>query len=157
MKVFFDSVGQLAIKKTRAGAFGHSVAGPGLSATPREYLLRWHFHNLLFGDTAKLVGLLCDEASLQCVISQKWVTAHEQEPTATAPEIDDFFRGLNFCKISEVEVPAFYSRALDLVALDAHPHNILRDEEGNLVPIDLVVGTPLAWTRKWLGIADLPL
>jgi hypothetical protein len=153
-EVLFDPVGQRAIKITRAGAFGHSVAGPGLSATPREYLLRWNFHNVLFGDSAGIFGLLCGESSVQCVISQKWVTANAQEPTPAEVEIDSFFRQLNFEKISEVDVPAFYSGALDLVILDAHPHNILRDEAGNLVPIDLVVGTPAPWTREWLGLDD---
>jgi len=153
-EVMFDPEGQRAIKITRAGAFGHSVVGPGLSATPREYLLRWNFHNLLFGDNAGIFGLLCSEASVQCVVSQKWVTAHAQTPTPTDAEIDSFFRDLNFEKISTVEVPAFYSGALDLVILDAHPHNILRDEAENLVPIDLVVGTPAPWTREWLGLDE---
>jgi hypothetical protein len=36
--------------------------------------------------------------------------------------------------------------------LDAHPQNILRDESGRLVPIDVVVGTPGKAVRGLLGI-----
>lgn len=40
--------------------------------------------------------------------------------------------------------------------MDAQPHNVLKDDAGNLVPIDVVIGQPSTWTRDWLGISQNP-
>ncbi len=151
-EVFFDPSRQLAIKVTRSGAFGHSVVGPGLSALPSEYFSRWIFHNQLFGDSVQLLGALKSEGGFQLVISQVWIASDLECPTASELEIAGYFENLGFQKIAHLEVPAFYNEELDLVILDAQPHNVLKDDAGNLVPIDVVIGQPSPWTREWLGI-----
>jgi hypothetical protein len=151
-EVFFDPDTQLAIKVTRPGAFGHSVVGPGLSALPSEYLTRWALHNQLFGESVRFLGALKNEAGFQLVISQVWIASRLDCPTASEQEIESYFEYLGFQKMPHLEVPVFFNPALDLVVLDAQPHNVLKDDAGNLVPIDVVIGQPSAWTRDWLGI-----
>lgn len=152
-EVFFDPDSQLAIKVTRPGAFGHTVVGPGLSALPSEYLTRWVLHNQLFGESVRLLGALQNDSGFQLVISQVWIASRLDYPTASEQEIESYFEELGFQKVSHLEVPAFFNAELDLVILDAQPHNVLKDDAGNLVPIDVVIGQPSPWTRDWLGIA----
>lgn len=136
-EVFFDTDNQLAIKVTRPGAFGHSVVGPGLSALPSEYLMRWALHNELFGESVRFLGALKNEAGFQLVISQVWIASRLDCPTACEQEIEDYFEELGFQKVSHLEVPAFFNAELDLVILDAQPHNVLKDDAENLVAIRL--------------------
>jgi hypothetical protein len=151
-EVFFDPASQLAIKVTRPGAFGHSVVGPGLSAFPSEYLSRWTFHNQIFGESVRFLGALKNESGFQLVISQVWIASRLDCPTASEQKIESYFEYLGFQKMPHLEVPVFFNPELDLVILDAQPHNVLKDDAGNLVPIDVVIGQPSAWTRDWLGI-----
>ena len=152
-EVFFDPDIQLAIKVTRPGAFGHSVVGPSLSALPSEYLSRWTLHNQIFGESVRFLGALKNESCFQLVISQVWIASRLDCPTASEQEIESYFEYLGFQKMPHLEVPAFFNPELDLVILDAQPHNVLKDDAGNLVPIDVVIGQPSPWTRDWLGLA----
>jgi hypothetical protein len=141
-----------AVKLTRAGSYGHSLIEEGRSALPSEYFLRLHYQNELFGDCIRLVGALGGETSLRIITSQPWIAAHPAHPTPTEEEIDDYFEDLGFLPNRSVNVAAYYHAELDLVVLDAHTQNILRDENGKLVPIDLVIGHPGEWTREWLNL-----
>src|SRR6266853_1674856 len=49
-RVYHDQQNGLAVKVTRGNAFGHSMFGPDVSATPSEYLRRLAWSNLLLGD-----------------------------------------------------------------------------------------------------------
>lgn len=151
-EVFFDAANNAAVKLTRAGSYGHSLIEEGRSALPSEYLLRLHYQNELFGDCIRLLGFLAGDSSLRALTSQPWITAHQEIPTPTEDEIHGYFNDLGFLRILTVEVAAYYHDELDLVVLDAHTQNILRDEQGKLVPIDIVIGHPGEWTRKWLGL-----
>lgn len=151
-EVFFDTANNAAVKLTRAGSYGHSLIEEGRSALPSEYLLRLHYQNELFGDCIRLLGILAGDSSLRALTSQPWITAHQEIPTPTEDEIHGYFNDLGFLRILTVEVAAYYHDELDLVVLDTHTQNILRDENGKLVPIDLVIGHPGEWTRKWLNL-----
>ena len=153
-EVFFNAANNTAVKLTRAGSYGHSLIEEGRSALPSEYLVRLHYQNELFGDCIRLLGILAGETNLRILTSQPWITAHSQAPTPLEEEIDDYFEDVEFLRIHSVEVAAYYNSATDIVVLDAHTQNVLRDENGKLVPIDIVIGHPGEWTRKWLGILN---
>ena len=152
-EVFFDQAGQLAVKLTRDGRFGHSLEGEGLSALPSEYLQRLIYHNELFGDRITLRGVLSSEGAVQLASLQPWIKLDAENPVPDQDDVDDYFRNIGFIRSPQASVPAYYHAKLDLAVLDAHPQNILRDERGRLVPIDVVVGTPGKAVRALLGIA----
>jgi hypothetical protein len=151
-EVFFDEAAQLAVKLTRDGRFGHSLAGEGLSALPSEYLQRLVYHNELFGDRIPLRGVLRSEGAVHLVSFQPWITLDAEDPVPEQDDVDDYFRNIGFIRSQQAAVPVYYHTELDLAVLDAHPQNILRDEHGRLVPIDVVVGTPSKAVRSMLGI-----
>ena len=67
----------------------------------------------------------------------------EERPNPTADEIEAFFKEHSFePALLNPDAPLFYSRTLGLIVADAHDQNVLRDNEGNLVPIDVVIGVP---------------
>ncbi len=141
--VYHDQVARRAIKLTRPNAFGHSAAEPGgRGATATEYLRRLTYHNLLFGDDVRLLGLIQTEDSVQVVSSQPWITAHAETPNATVEQIDDYFERLTFVRSDLFEGAVYYSKFLDIVAADAHSLNVLISEENFIVPIDVVIGRP---------------
>ena len=40
------------------------------------------------------------------------------------------------------DVPLYFQPEMGIIVADAHDRNILRNESGRLVPIDLVIGNP---------------
>ena len=150
-EVFFDEAGQLAVKLTRDGRFGHSLAGEGLSALPSEYLRRLAYHNELFGDRISIRGVFSSEGTVQLVSLQPWIKLDAEHPVPDQDDVDDYFQNIGFIRSVHATVPVYYHAELDLAVLDAHPQNILRDERGCLVPIDVVVGTPGKAVRALLG------
>jgi len=150
--VFFSDSENRAIKLTRSGGYGHSLVQEGKSALPTEYLLRLNYQNELFGDFIAFQGIISGETGLQILTSQPWITAHPENPTPSDEEIDNYFENLGFHRRENLPVAAYYNDEMDLAVLDAHAQNILRDEREELVPIDLVIGHPGEWTRKWLGL-----
>ena len=151
-EVFFNEARQLAVKLTRDGRFGHSLEGEGLSALPSEYLQRLIYHNELFGDRISLRGVLRSEGAVHLVSFQPWIKLDAEHPVPDQGDVDDYFRNIGFIRSLHAAVPVYYHAELDLAVLDAHPQNILRDESGRLVPIDVVVGTPGKAVRGLLGI-----
>jgi hypothetical protein len=149
--VFFAEEFQSAIKITRNGRFGHSLVGEGVSALPSEYLRRLIYHNDLFGDRIVICGVITMENSVQLVSRQPWIKPAAGRPVPEQDEIDVYFAQLGFTKSERLVAPAFYHQALDVAVLDAHPLNVLRDESGLLVPIDVVIGKPSDATRALLG------
>jgi hypothetical protein len=149
--VFFAEELQSAIKITRNGRFGHSLEGEGISALPSEYLRRLIYHNELFGDRIAVCGVMVVERSVHLVSRQPWIKSASARPVPEQDEIDEYFAGLDFSKSDQLTAPAYYHRTLNVAVLDAHPLNVLRDENGRLVPIDVVVGKPSNATRALLG------
>ena len=135
---------ELAVKFTLPGKFGHSPYGEGYLATPVEYLERLAWQNALSGDDILVVGVIHDgEAHLEIVTTQPWVTANAERPNPTQDEITAYFclRGFRYTPLSE-DAPLYFNPELDLVAADAHDQNVIRNADGVLVAIDVVIGTP---------------
>jgi hypothetical protein len=55
--VYHDEEHGLAIKATHSNRFGHSARNEWLQATPLEYLQRLAWHNILFGDDIRVLGI----------------------------------------------------------------------------------------------------
>lgn len=142
-RVYSDSVNNLAIKATLPNKFGHSVYGPGCTATPVEYFERLAWQNAIFGDGIRVIGVSYEEDQLEIVTSQPWIKAHSIRPIPFPEEIDAYLLRFGFHRVPfAVDAPLFYSAELGLVVADAHDQNILRDQEGKFAAIDVVVGYP---------------
>lgn len=75
-------------KATFPGRFGSSLDG---LATPLEYLRRWSLSNEIFGDDARLDGVVRGADGLRVVISQPFIQAADPDrPHPTGPEIVEF-------------------------------------------------------------------
>ncbi len=99
---------------------------------------------MLFGDEIWIEGIAYDEEQMEVITTQPWINVDlVQSPHPTRAEIDSFFANLRFNKaaISE-EAPIYFNRRIGVVFGDAHDQNVLRDENGDLSPIDVVIGRP---------------
>jgi hypothetical protein len=136
-QVYFDSDSDLAIKVTRAGTYGHSAYARECRASPEDYVQRLVFHNWLFPNETRIVGIAVTTA--QIITSQAWVS---RTSASTPPEIDVYLaqRGFTMFPIDERD-SGHYSSTLGLVILDAHPGNVIKSGK-HLFPIDLVIGYP---------------
>jgi hypothetical protein len=143
-RVYHDQARGLAIKATHTNRFGHSTYGEGVQATPSEYLRRLAWCNLLFGDAYAIIGIAFDdEQQIEVVCSQPWIVSHPIRPVPFENEIDSYFHGFGFLRSPlNPDAPVFYHLGFNLIVTDAHDNNILRDSNGNLAAIDVVVGTP---------------
>jgi hypothetical protein len=141
--VFYDRQADTVIKLTHPGSFGWSTAGEGLKATPLEYLERLAWQNLLFSDDVRMVAVVGDPRILRVVTSQPYIFEDENAPDITLDEIDQFFESRHLEKVSlNPEAPWFFNADLGIVIGDANPGNFVRDVNGEIVPIDLVIGKP---------------
>jgi hypothetical protein len=87
--------GKNSVKKaTFPGRFGSSLDG---LATPLEYLRRWSLSNEIFGDEARLNGVVRAGDGLRVVISQPFIQAADLDrPHPTGPAIVEFMRDNGF-------------------------------------------------------------
>ena len=143
-RVYHDQARGLAIKATHTNRFGHSTYGEGVQATPTEYLRRLAWCNLLFGDAYRILGVAFDEEQqIEIVCSQPWIVSHPTRPVPSESEIDSYFQKFGFLRSPlNPDAPVFYHLGFDLIVADAHDTNILRDSDGHLAAIDVVVGPP---------------
>ena len=141
--VFHDAVRAVAVKATHVNRFGHSAFGEGVPATLLEYLDRLAMQNLLFGDNLRIEGVAFDEGQMEIITTQSWIVAHADMPTPSQSEIDEYFGQFGFRKVELTPgVPIYFQSDIGIIVADAHDRNILRNESGRLVPIDLVIGKP---------------
>lgn len=145
-RVWLDESRQRYFKTTHSGRFGFSVlAGPGgepelVNACPLEYLERLLLQNAIFGDQTRLQGIATEEQGVTIITSQPNITGG----AVTKEEIVEFMRRLSFQLVPELSLGnpgalAFY-RDLDEVAVfDAHPGNFVKDMNGVVLPIDLIL------------------
>jgi hypothetical protein len=151
--VFHDQCGGLAVKATHPNKFGHSAREEGTVATPLEYLRRLAWHNALFGDDIRFLGVTYMEGNIEVVTSQPWIVADERH-FITVEEIDAYFERLGFIHVELApDVPLYYNPLLQVLVADAHERNVLLSEDGHLVPIDVVVGNPSESLRNRLQTA----
>jgi hypothetical protein len=148
-RVFHDPKRKRAIKVTHPNGFGYSAFGPGHVATPVEYLKRLFWCNRILGDDFKLLGIIHDGEQLQVVSSQPWINAHESRPHPEVWEIDAYFAEFGFDPAyDDPSVPIYSTPDAGLLVVDAHDHNVIRDEKGRLAAIDVVIGAPGAQLKQ---------
>ena len=138
--------GQRYFKATFPGKFGFVVvltpAGiPDLAdATPLEYLERLILQNRVFGDSVCLEGMTQEAGGIAIVTSQP----HLAGTAPTREEILSFMARLWFKPLRGLDLGrpgslAFYRDLDEVAAFDAHPGNFVRDAEGIVLPIDLIL------------------
>lgn len=132
------------VKATYPNRFGLAW-GRRESATAREYLTRLILQNRYFADDIQLVALVCSNARLRVLISQP----HIAGDPATCGEIQRWFESLGFiCREADDRI-AWYEPEENLLIADAHEGNVIRSQNGVLVPIDLNIIQPSGELLKW--------
>jgi hypothetical protein len=132
-----------AIKVTHPNKFGHPIWDEYTPSTPVEYLNRLYLHNQLFGDDIHITGLILGDDHVQIVTSQPWIEVHPDNPIPESSEIDAFFDEHGFRRVAiGTATPFYFDEAAGILIGDARDENFIRDPEGELVPIDLVIGKP---------------
>lgn len=132
-----------AVKATHPNRFGHSTLDEGQSASPVEYLKRLAWQNQIFGDDIRILGVAYDDGQMEVLHSQPWISSHPIRPNPFKEEIDAYMGRFEFVSTSlDLDTPVYFSKAHGLIAADAHDRNILRDGDGVLTAIDLVIGKP---------------
>ena len=141
--VYHDPARGVAVKTTHTNRFGHSTFAEGAMATPLEYLQRLAWHNSLFGDDIRIEGVAHDESQIEIITTQPWINAERSRSNPSPLEIDAHFSGMGFQKVELVpDVPLYFHGKLGLLVADAHDRNVLRNDQGGLTLIDVVVGAP---------------
>ncbi len=142
-RVYYDERNKAAVKATYPNRFGHSMSAEGALATPAEYLKRLGWHNRLFGDEIKIIGVAYEDDQLEIVISQPWINAHPRNPNPSQDEITAYFERFGFVHVPlNPDAPLYYHFGFRLLVGDAHDRNVIRDENNKLAAIDVVIGTP---------------
>jgi hypothetical protein len=158
-EVYHDFSNRRAIKLTLASSpFGWSVDHEGARATLFEYLRRLVYQNWFFGDVIQLVGGVVGEDYFQVVSSQPWISEDRTKPPATEAQIEKYFRDIRFYRVRKESTGGFfYNQDLNVVAADAHSRNVLISSEGEIVPIDVVMGKPSKAMQQQLKAELSPL
>jgi len=142
-EVFFDLNNRLAIKTTHPNKFGWSAACESVPATPLEYLTRLLYQNWFFGDDIQLIGALTGDDHMEVVTSQPWISGDKTRPPASDEQIIQYFATKGFQKSEQFPGGGFfYNPELNVVAADAHSRNVLVSSQGQITPIDIVMGRP---------------
>ena len=132
------------LKATYPGQCGFTiVAGPvypGLAAAlPGEYLERLRLANVHFGDDVRLEGVAREAGALVIFTSQPTVVGEAAQPDEIAAFMEDrWLRLLNGLALGHEGALCFYRDLDQLAVFDAHPANVLQDERGVILPIDLI-------------------
>ncbi|MFM8468561.1 MAG: hypothetical protein ACKODH_01100 [Limisphaerales bacterium] len=145
-RVWLEVASQRYFKVTHAGRFGFHVIAMSdgtaelIAATPLEYLERLLLHNYLFHDAIELVGVALERNQAVIVTSQEVIKGDE----ATEGEMVAFMRKLWFEPLTGLSLGrpgalSFYRDLDEVAAFDAHPGNFVKDEEGHVLPIDLIL------------------
>ena len=135
-------------KATHLGRCGFSVVAgeetgnlPELTnALPLEYLERLLLHNSLFADDIRLEGVTLEADQIVIVTSQPTILGE----AVTLDEMIAFmsklwFQPLRGLALGRPGALAFYRDLDETAAFDAHPGNFVKDENGIVLPIDLVL------------------
>lgn len=116
------------------------VAGPDLTyALPSEYLARLALSNDLFGDDVRLEGIAREVGELVVFTSQPTIVGEAARPDEIIAFMEKrWLRRIGGEALGHAGALSFY-RDLDQVAVfDAHPANVLKDDAGRILPIDLI-------------------
>ena len=109
-------------------------------ALPLEYLERLRLQNELFADDIRFEGVALEGEKLALVTSQETVLGS----AVTAEEMLTFMAKLWFQPLAGLSLGrpgalAFYRDLDEVAAFDAHPGNFVKDDNGVVLPIDLVL------------------
>jgi len=109
-------------------------------ATPLEYLERLLLHNSLFSDQVRLEGLSTEDDATVVITSQPNLTGDEvTEEEMTAYMAKLWFKPLTGLSPGRPGALAFYRDLDEMAAFDAHPGNFVKDHNGVVLPIDLIL------------------
>ena len=147
-RVWTPGDGSRHFKATHPGRSGFAVVCgeetgglPELTnALPLEYLERLILQNRIFGDRTTLEGVASEGGRLVILTSQ---------PTVIGDEVSDddmiefmqklWFAPLHGLSLGRPGALAFYRDLDEVAAFDAHPGNFVKDGDGVVLPIDLVL------------------
>ena len=109
-------------------------------ALPSEYFERLRLQNELFNDAIRLEGVAQDGERLCIVTSQPAILGS----AVTDEEMIEFMQKLWFAPLRGLSLGrpgalAFYRDLDEVAAFDAHPGNFVKDGDGVVLPIDLVL------------------
>ncbi|MBI2924290.1 MAG: hypothetical protein HYY24_01145 [Verrucomicrobia bacterium] len=133
------------LKATYPGRYGFTVVAgpvyPGLApALPGEYLERLRLGNVHFGDDVSLEGVAREDSALTIFTSQLTVVGEAGQPDEIIAFMEERrLRLLNGLALGHEGALCFYRDLDQLAVFDAHPANVLKDERGVILPIDLIV------------------
>jgi hypothetical protein len=110
------------------------------NALPLEYLERLRLQNGLFSDDIRLEGIALEQEQMVIITSQEAILGSavtDDEMTSFMAKL--WFKSLRGLSLGRPGALAFY-RDLDEVAVfDAHPGNFVKDDNGVVLPIDLIL------------------
>ncbi len=134
--VFIDPKDTGRAVKVTLPNFGLSQGRRVAPLTVRDYLERWKLSNEIFGDDARLVGVIDDPKGLRLVMSQPWVKAADtKQAHPTGKEVPNWLRAAGF----EYQSGAWVRAEDGVILNDEHDGNWIKTTEG-LRPIDVVMG-----------------
>ncbi len=109
-------------------------------ALPLEYLERLLLQNSIFGDDVRFEGIAREDGKLAIVTSQRTILGegvNGEEMTAFMGKL--WFAPLHGLSLGRPGALAFYRDLDEDEAFDAHPGNFVKDGDGVVLPIDLVL------------------
>lgn len=145
-RVWLDLASQRYFKATHPGRFGFAVVAlPDGSleltgATPLEYLERLLLQNSLFGDHLRLEGVASENGKTVLLTSQPNIAdeaVSDSEMSAFMAKL--WFAPLRGLSLGRPGALAFYRDLDEVAAFDAHPGNFVKDGNGVVLPIDLIL------------------
>jgi hypothetical protein len=107
---------------------------------PLEYLDRLLLHNQVFGDRIALEGITRENGELVIITSQPTILGdglNVEEIVTFMSKL--WFQPLRGLSLGRPGALAFYRDLDEVAAFDAHPGNFVKDENGIVLPIDLVL------------------
>ena len=110
------------------------------AALPLEYLERLLLQNRLFGDDVRLQGLAFEEGKMVIITSQPVLIGYPVEEEDIAGYLAKlWFKPLRGLHLGRPGALSFYRDLDEVAAFDAHPGNFVKDAEGIVLPIDLIL------------------
>lgn len=133
----------LIYKLTKRSAFGYYASYKPDSgelgmrpATAIEYLDRLLISNEFFGDDIQLEGIgISSGGSIYTLTSQPFIEGE----AASVEEIRSWLSGAGFMVVDE-QVGGWIHPEERVAVWDAKPRNVVRDNDGRILPIDLILG-----------------
>jgi hypothetical protein len=147
-RVWLSPDGSSVLKATYAGAFGYSIicseATGGLpeitKGLPLEYLERLLLQNRIFGDDIRLKGVAEESDGAIILSSQPLVAGFPVDREEFIPFMQRlWFEPLLGLSLGNPGALAFYRDLDEVAAFDAHPANFVKDFNGVILPIDLIL------------------